>query len=485
MLRWFQHRSRAVERAASVVVAAGVAVLINVWTSGWSWPAGIGLAVLIGCQAVFEWSRARAVDRCPVRLQESTTDETSSGVRNSGSQTNWSSLTEAPHRIGQASVATEETDQHIKSLAMTAKGKWVVVGSLLNRASVSSSVPRSSDEGIYRGGHRGAVTACSVSGNRVLTIGDDRVLKVWDVSSGRLIQAMSAPPSVESASIDGYGKCCVVGRALGNLEVFDLEQQFMARAITVDGRPVDDGWKTRRGVQDEKLPAVGFSRFGSTIVRPIVLYYSREFMISAVDKSSQGDLVVTGTTNGVVRVWDERSGILIHELSRDGGFVRAARFMSDGQHVVTVAQMGGLFVTQWLAVEMWSLTTGQVVHDLWSDSASKRFRIDCNDDRAAALSRDGRYLATGSPDGTLILYDLTARRKISCLAFPSPINCLAIDETKLVIGTEGGEVIIADFAAAKKDKKAVRKCDVILWIIYWCARLGGPFKVASYGLVGE
>jgi WD40 repeat protein len=131
--------------------------------------------------------------------------------------------------------------------------------------------------------------------------------------------------------------------------------------------------------------------------------------------------------------------------------------MSDGQHIVTLAQMGGLFVTQWLAVEMWSLETGQVVRDIWSDSTAKRFRIDCNSDRAAAISRDGRYLATGSPDGTLILYDLTMRRKISRLALQSPINCLAIDETTLVIGTEDGEVIIADFATAKKDRKIVSK----------------------------
>jgi WD40 repeat protein len=239
------------------VVAAGVAVLINVWTYGWSWPAGVGLAVLIGCQAVFEWSRAKAVDRSPVRLQESTTDETSSGVRNSGSQTSRSSLTEAPRRTGQVSAATGETDQPLKSLALTAKGKWVVVGSLLNRASVSSSIPLSTGGGIHHGGHRGAVAACSVSGNRALTIGDDGVLKVWDISSGRLMQAMSAPPSVESAAIDCYGNRCVVGRAFGNLEVFDLERQFMARVITVDGRPVDDGWKTRKGVQDETLPRSG------------------------------------------------------------------------------------------------------------------------------------------------------------------------------------------------------------------------------------
>jgi hypothetical protein len=44
--------------AISVVLSAGVAVLVNVWTSGWGWPIGVGLAVLVISQGSLEWLRS-------------------------------------------------------------------------------------------------------------------------------------------------------------------------------------------------------------------------------------------------------------------------------------------------------------------------------------------------------------------------------------------------------------------------------------------
>jgi hypothetical protein len=52
--------SRGFAAAASGVIAAGVAVLINTWTDGWAWPSGAGLCALVACQAAFEWRRAAA-----------------------------------------------------------------------------------------------------------------------------------------------------------------------------------------------------------------------------------------------------------------------------------------------------------------------------------------------------------------------------------------------------------------------------------------
>jgi hypothetical protein len=51
-------RDRQIMAAIAVVLAAGVAVLVNVWTTAWGWPAGAGLAALVLCQAGLEgWRR--------------------------------------------------------------------------------------------------------------------------------------------------------------------------------------------------------------------------------------------------------------------------------------------------------------------------------------------------------------------------------------------------------------------------------------------
>jgi hypothetical protein len=52
-------RSRTAAAAISVVLAAGVAVLVNAWTAGWGWPAGTGLGTLVALQAAFAWWQAK------------------------------------------------------------------------------------------------------------------------------------------------------------------------------------------------------------------------------------------------------------------------------------------------------------------------------------------------------------------------------------------------------------------------------------------
>ncbi len=49
--------NRVVTAVSSVVLAAGVAVLVTVWASGWAWPAGVSLGVLVIIQCAVEWLR--------------------------------------------------------------------------------------------------------------------------------------------------------------------------------------------------------------------------------------------------------------------------------------------------------------------------------------------------------------------------------------------------------------------------------------------
>jgi hypothetical protein len=54
---WLRHRSHLFLTTTAFVLAAGVSVLVNVWTEGWEWPAGVGIAALIACQVVLEGVR--------------------------------------------------------------------------------------------------------------------------------------------------------------------------------------------------------------------------------------------------------------------------------------------------------------------------------------------------------------------------------------------------------------------------------------------
>jgi hypothetical protein len=80
---WLQHRSHLFLTTTAFVLAAGVSVLVNVWTLGWEWPVGVGIAVLITCQVVVEGIRSGTTAPGSQPQQKSTVNQTFDGVRDS------------------------------------------------------------------------------------------------------------------------------------------------------------------------------------------------------------------------------------------------------------------------------------------------------------------------------------------------------------------------------------------------------------------
>ncbi|GLY83360.1 WD40 repeat domain-containing protein [Actinoallomurus iriomotensis] len=342
-------------------------------------------------------------------------------------------------------------DRNARSLAITPDGKRIVVASMMGDPYVLSAPPRAARTS--RRGHHNIVRAAGLRGDQAVTIDGGGDLKVWNVSTGRPELTMFASSFVSSIDLTPDGERCLVGTDNSDIEVFDLGFQIAVRKLAVGGRPVDELWESRDGASESTLPPVGFNEpYPSQ--RPIRLYADahRVSVTTAVDISVDGRFAVTGTSAGVIRIWDVNTGDLVRELARDGCFVQAARFTPDGQHVVTVAQISGLYVPQWVAVDMWSATSGEIVDRLWPRADRPIYEI--IGDAAAAISRDGQYLATASTDGTLLLHDLAAHKEVGSLTVHGSITCLAIDGTKVLVGTDKGEVTLINFDTARYDRSS-------------------------------
>ncbi len=79
---WLQNRSHILLTTIAFVLAAGVSVLVNVWTEGWKWPVGVGIVVLIACQIVVEVVRTTP-NAEPQPQQRSTVDQEFDDVQDS------------------------------------------------------------------------------------------------------------------------------------------------------------------------------------------------------------------------------------------------------------------------------------------------------------------------------------------------------------------------------------------------------------------
>ncbi|GAA2124819.1 hypothetical protein GCM10009802_29970 [Streptomyces synnematoformans] len=244
---------------------------------------------------------------------------------------------------------------------------------------------------------------------------------------------------------------CVVGTYRGDATLLDLRLGSRIRPLMINGKPCDEDWRTRDGARDEALPPVGAGDCPRAHW-PTRINDRHGSPVSALDISPDGRRIVTGTLNGVVRVWDADTADLVREVTRDGHLVRAARFTPDGKHLITVAQLGGPYRAQWLGVDMWSLDTGELTQVLWPDETDPPFPLPC-DEEVAALTRDGRYLATGHRSGTVTVHDLAARERVGRLVLHGAITCLAFDGPRLLAGRANGDVTLTYVRTAAESSR--------------------------------
>ncbi|HEX6340840.1 WD40 repeat domain-containing protein [Umezawaea sp.] len=333
-------------------------------------------------------------------------------------------------------------DNGVTSLAITANGDRVIVGRSIGDPYVLSLPPLPGHASPK--GHRAAVQTVALRGDRAVSIDTDGTLKVRNSRSGQPELTVKGPGYTTSIAIHSDGGQCVTGDGEGNIDVFDLGLQLTVRKLAVKGVPVDQLWRTRDGACEPMLPAIGFDE-PSPPGQPIRLYIDHRSMVIAVDISTDGRFVVTGTTDGVLRIWNRETGNLHRELTRDGCFIPAARFTSDGRHIVTVSQFGGLYHSRLISVDMWSVASGELTTQLWPPPTESSHDIACN--TIIGITRDGRYLATAI-DATLVVHDLDDLCELGRLTLHGRITCLAIDDTRALMGTENGEVTAINFCGA-------------------------------------
>lgn len=111
--------------------------------------------------------------------------------------------------------------------------------------------------------------------------------------------------------------------------------------------------------------------------------------ILSVAFSSDGRLLVAGTENGDVRLWDASNGAPLRNYQGHAGRVRSVAFSPDGRTIVSGSEDYTLHI--------WSIYTDQAVHVLKAHTD----RV-----RAVAFSPDGTRVLSASDDGTVRIWDM-------------------------------------------------------------------------------
>jgi WD40 repeat protein/serine/threonine protein kinase len=136
--------------------------------------------------------------------------------------------------------------------------------------------------------------------------------------------------------------------------------------------------------------------------------------------SPDGARIATASSDKTARIWDARTGALVHTLGGFDADVWRVRFTPDGQRLLTASLDG--------SVKMWTVSTGAL---LWTSRHEARVA-------AAEISRDGAMVATSSMDNTVKLWSVADGRLLHSLAgHAKPAGAVAFspDGAYLVTGS--------------------------------------------------
>ena len=190
---------------------------------------------------------------------------------------------------------------------------------------------------------------------------------------------------------------------------------------------------------------------GETIsdIDNIIDALDRQAPVSAIAFSPDGRLIVSGSEDHMVRVWQLQTGRLLRRLDGHASVVTAVAFSPDGSAIASASndrtvrlwdvRSGRLLRTlqghvyhvyavafdpqrRWLATASWDRTI-----QLW-DAASghlvKKLRGHGGAIRAIDFSPDGKLLASASDDETVRLWDVVTGKQLKVLAGAGPASAV-------------------------------------------------------------
>lgn len=278
----------------------------------------------------------------------------------------------------------------------------------------------------------------------------DEMAHLWDMKTGQQLPRFPDEPSyyfhghVLSIAFSPKEMAYVLGTSSGYVVVVIAgEGAFSVRDIRAHG---DNGVSCVAFSPDGKMIASGswdktaklIDLQSGNIIRTLS---GHEGWVNSVAFAPDGKTVATGSQDGAVRLWNVQTGKIVREQSEFITGVRAVAFSPDGKLLAAGGWIPGKTegaVTTLVGggVRLWDVATGTVLADLVGHAGEVT---------SVSFSPDGRILASGSEDTTVILWDVGRKEMLDQLTgHTGKIVSVAFspDGMLLASGATDGKVIV-------------------------------------------
>jgi len=210
-------------------------------------------------------------------------------------------------------------------------------------------------------GHEKSVlsVAISLDSKTIVSSGDNRTIKLWDLSTGKQISTLNGHSDlVNVVVISPDGKTLVSASDDNTIKIWNLATRKQIRTL------------------------IGHSD-----------------SVHALAISADSQTLVTGSDDNTIKIWDLATGEEIRTLTGHRFWVRSLAISPDG----VILASGSFDKT----IKIWNLTKGYPIRTLEGNSQTVT---------TVAISPDGKILASGSRDRTIKLWNLATGKEIRTLA---------------------------------------------------------------------
>jgi RNA polymerase sigma factor (sigma-70 family) len=292
--------------------------------------------------------------------------------------------------------------QPVRALAFTADAGALFSASSTTEYALRVWAPATGKELRRAQGVSGANALALSPDGRLLAVGHSDKVSLRDPATDREVRRLQHAGCLLSVCFSADGRRLSASSQEGkNVRLWDLATGLPGALIATN----QDEPNPAALSPDGKLVAAGGYQDGSVRLwsadsgRELRRLQAGAHSAYAIAFSPDGTLLAVGGWKGTTGLWAPATGKLVRRIDDPSEQIGALAFSPDGR---TLALAGD-------AVRLWEVATGQLHatrtgHSQW-DVAGCRFTY-TGPVSALAFSRDGRYLASGGIDTTILTWDL-------------------------------------------------------------------------------